>query len=168
MSRILKTVYLAGPIAGCTDGEANDWRRLIIEQLRPYGVIGISPLRCEPLHGKTYASAVDFLPDAKRERVDERFGTARAIASKNKFDVHTCDMGLFYLPRALNEKRPSYGTVIELAWTSMIQKPTILVTDDPNVSSHPVVGACASWILPTLDEAVDVITGILGDYAAFN
>ena len=160
----MKTLYLAGPIAGCTDREANDWRKDVGRRLRTYNIMGISPLRCEPLHGERYATPID-MAGLKTEQADPRFGTARAIASKNMFDVMNCDMTLCFLPLAICAQRPSYGTVIELAWAKMYGKPAILVTDDPYLGNHPVVGACASWILPTLDDAVDVVTGILGDYA---
>lgn len=151
-----KTVYLAGPIAGCDIGEANDWRRSVRSLLEPYNIEGISPLRCEPITGPRY------LP----EYADPKFGTARAIASKNVFDVRHCDMTLCYLPRELNERRPSYGTIIELAWAHIIGKPTILVSDDPYVRRHPVIQACAGWQLDTLDDGIEVVVGVLGDYAA--
>ncbi len=65
------TVYLAGPIAGCDKGEANDWRWHVAGKLRASGIVGISPLRCEPLVGERYMVGYE----------DPRFGTARAIAS---------------------------------------------------------------------------------------
>ena len=43
-----KYIYLAGPIAGLTEEEATEWRAEVRENL-PQGIIGISPLRCEPL-----------------------------------------------------------------------------------------------------------------------
>jgi len=150
----MKNVYLAGSIAGCDKGEANAWRSDIRVKLAAFDIAGISPLRCEPLIGERYGV----------EHEDPRFGTARAIASKNFFDVQTCDMTLCYMPRDLNERRLSVGTLIELAWAHALRKPTILVSDYPFLLSHPVVQANASWILPTLDSAVEVITGILGDY----
>ena len=37
-----------------TEEEATEWRNEVVSML-PYGIIGISPLRCEPLEeGKTY------------------------------------------------------------------------------------------------------------------
>lgn len=151
----MKSVYLAGPIAGCDQAEANDWRHTVQAKLRSHGINGISPLRCEPLIGDRYML----------NYADPKFGTARAIGSKNIFDVRHCDMTLAYLPREINERRLSYGTIIELAWAHMIGKPTILVTDDPAVREHPVVNVCAGWLLGTLDEAAEVLVGVLGDYA---
>lgn len=96
--------------------------------------------------------------------MDPRFGTARAIASKNLFDVQNSDITLAYLIRELNERRASYGTTIEIAWAKAFAKPVILVTDDPYLQEHPVMQACASWSLTTLDEAFDVIEGITKGY----
>ena len=151
----MKTVYLAGPIAGCDRGEANDWRAEVSKVLRDHGIRGISPLRCEPLIGDRYGTHFE----------DPRFGTPRAIASKNLFDVQSCDLTLCYMPRSLNERRLSIGTIIELAWAHARRKPTILVSDYPFIAEHPVVQASAGWILSTLTEATEVIIGILGDYS---
>ncbi len=150
----MKTVYLAGPIAGCDKGEANDWRRYVQDQISTAGIRGISPLRCEPIVGERYML----------NYADPKFGTARAIGSKNVFDVRHCDMTLAFLPREINDRRPSYGTVCELAWAHMIGKPTILVTDCPVLHEHPVISACSGWLLGTLDEAIEVILGVLSDY----
>jgi nucleoside 2-deoxyribosyltransferase len=85
----MKTVYLAGPIVGCNHAEANDWRKDFAARLKDCGITGVSPLRCEPLVGDTYPAS----------NGDPRFGTARAIGSKNVYDVRTCDMGVIYLSK---------------------------------------------------------------------
>lgn len=169
----MRTVYLAGPILHCTDAEASDWRRMVCNNLAPSHITGISPLRCEPIIGERY----------EIQYSDPKFGTARAIGSKNIFDVRTCDMTLAYLPRyqgtwdtmnPLDQSdenvmerlawHQSYGTIAELAWAHMAGKPTILVSNDPEVYNHPVLSACAGWVLPTLDDAIDVVIGVLGGY----
>ena len=114
-------VYLAGPVLGMTESMANDWRRKVADKLRPHGIIGISPLRCEPIHGPTYEAGYP----------DERFGTARAIMAKNMFDVKTCDMVLAYIPHPFQGEHHSWGTMQELAWGRAFDKPVILVSDDP-------------------------------------
>lgn len=151
----MKAVYLAGPVAGCDKGEANDWRHYVDSCLEGSRIRGISPLRCEPLIGDRYGVSYE----------NPRFGTPRAIASKNMLDVQMCDMTLCYLPKDLNERRLSVGTIIELAWAHALRKPTILVSDYEFIIEHPVVQACAGWVVATLDEGIDIVTGVLADYA---
>ena len=145
-------VYLAGPILGCTQSEANDWRHYVSATLAPHGVTGVSPLRCEPIIGERYGNG----------GTDPCFGTARAIASKNYLDVQSCALTLAYMPKTA---RLSLGTLIELAWAHSLRKPTILVTDDPLLTDHPVVQACAGWVLRDLDSAIEVIVGVLSVYS---
>lgn len=147
-------IYLAGPIAGLTKGEANDWRKYVIEKLSPHGIVGVSPLRSEPLIGERYNVVYD----------DPRFGTPNAIRAKNVIDVNTCNATLEFLPKWANDLRPSYGTVTEHGMSLALGKPIILVSDDPYVLKHPLVGDAAQWRLGTLDEAIDVIVGTFGVY----
>lgn len=148
------TVYLAGPIVGCTKGEANDWRIYVADKLANHSIIGVSPLRCEPLIGERYTLG----------NMDPRFGTAKAIGSKNNYDVHKCDMTLAYIPTPTEGRRHSWGTMCELSWAYILGKPGILVSDDADVRNHPVLNATAGWVLEDLDDAIDVIVGILGGY----
>ena len=149
-----KHVYLAGPILGCTGPEANDWRIGVDLKLRDLGIIGVSPLRCEPLIGERYTA----------EHPDPRFGVPRAIAAKNLFDVRSCDITLAYLPKPAPGRKQSYGTIVEVAWARAFGKQVILVSDDPFVLAHPVIDACVDWKLGTLAEAIDVCIGVLGGY----
>lgn len=170
-----KFIYLAGPILDCTEGEANDWRKKVSALLEPHGLVGISPLRCEPIHGERYATNY---PDPK-------FGTSKAIAAKNKYDVAACDMVFAYLPKVLtrhmiahkdngpgqslllpHQKRDSIGTILEIGWASSQQhsKPVILITDDEFIINHPVMAACNGWCLPTLEDGVEVAIGLLAGY----
>lgn len=148
------TAYLAGPILGCDRGEANDWRYDVAAKLKEHRIVGISPLRCEPLIGDRY----------NMNYTDPKFGTARAIGSKNYFDVQNCDMTLAYFPKPREGGYPSVGTICEVAWAYSLRKPAIVVTDDPFMAEHPVLNSCAGWLLLTLDDAVDVLIGVLGGY----
>ena len=142
-------VYLAGPIAGCNKSEANDWRAFVCGKLPP-GVVGVSPLRCEPLIGRRYKLAYD----------DPRFGTPKAIAAKNWFDSNRCDMVLAYLPKEISARRPSYGTIIEIGWAIAMRKPTLLVTDDPLVRDHPLIAANVPWVFDDFTAALETIEGL--------
>lgn len=147
-----KFVYLAGPIMGCTGPEANDWRRQVDSALKEHGIVGVSPLRCEPLIGERYTA----------EYPDPRFGVPRAISAKNRHDVQNCDITLAYLPKEMGKL--SIGTIIECAWANAYDKQVILVSDHPLCLNHPVLDSCVNWKLGTLEEAVEVCIGVLGGY----
>ena len=153
MSR--RYVYLAGPIAGLTEDEATGWRGYVREQL-PYRIEGISPLRCEPLaEGMTYTT-----PGA----VDKMWSDPRAINAKNWLDTESADLVLAYLPKEMNDRRPSIGTIIEIGWTIGLKKPLIVVSDDKQVLDHPLIECNAAWRFDNLDDAIEVIIGLFGDY----
>jgi nucleoside 2-deoxyribosyltransferase len=154
MATIPRTVYLAGPILGCYKHEANDWRFEVSVDLGSHNIIGISPLRCEPLIGEKYGVGY----------TDPKFGTARAIAAKNMFDTKTCDMVLAYMPTPPAGRLPSAGTICEIAWGHALGKPVILATDDPFIRDHPVINSCCNWVLDNLEDAVEVAVGILAGY----
>ena len=157
-----KFVYLAGPIAGCDRGEANDWRKDIQARFID-GIVGISPLRCEPLIKKRYDDPKEFA-EGKGQYKDVRFGTASAINGKNYLDTVSADLVLAYLSREMNERRPSYGTVMEIAWAIAMHKPIILVSDDPYLINHPLISENVSWIVDNFDDALDIIHGLFEDY----
>lgn len=150
-----RTVYLAGPILGCTGPEANHWRRDVAAILKTHNITGVSPLRCEPLIGDKYEGTYDS---------DPRFGTAKAIASKNLFDVKNCDITIAYLPKPPEGRTQSYGTLCEVVWAYAFGKPAIIVSDDPKIMSHPCIAVCAAWMVPTMEQAIDICIGILGGY----
>lgn len=145
---VKKYVYLAGPIEGCDEDEANGWR-LRVQNMLPHNIVGISPLRCEPL---------------KEICVDKMWTNPRAISTKNWYDTENCDLILAYLPKKLNERRPSIGTIIEIGWAIGLRKPLIIVSDDNYLINHPLIKDNSSWCLTNIDDAVEVIIGLFGDY----
>jgi len=82
------TVYLAGPITGETVSSANDWRQDMTERLARHGIIGISPLRAQPVHGERY----------DMHYPDPCFGMPKTIVAKNYLDVSRCDFVLAHFP----------------------------------------------------------------------
>jgi nucleoside 2-deoxyribosyltransferase len=150
------TVYLAGPIVGCDFDQANTWRWGVASALADHNILGISPLRCEPMIGDRYEAGY----------MCPKFGTAKAIGSKNRFDVRQCDMTLAFIPEPKGDLDwPSIGTICELSWAFADGKQTILVSDSQRIREHPVLNATAGWVLEDLDSAIDVIVGVLGGYA---
>lgn len=145
-------VYLAGPIAGCTEGEAKDWRRFVCDELRGSGIVGISPLRFEktgedgtyPLH---YNATV-----------------IKEFKAKNFLDIASCDLLLAFMPKEAGDKKPSYSTVIEMSRAHREGKPIILVSDDPQALRSTLIRAISGWVLSDLSEALKLIHGLFDDY----
>lgn len=152
-----KYIYLAGPIAGLNESEATTWRNYVNDRL-PYGVVGISPLRCEPLNEGMHYTEEGASP--------KLWSDPRAISSKNWLDTESSDLVLAYLPKEMNERRPSIGTIIEIGWTIGLKKPLIVVSDDDQILEHPLIQCNASWRLDNLDDAIEVITGLFSDYVS--
>lgn len=148
------SVLLCGPIGGCTWAEANEWRIAASVELAKHKIVGLSPLRAEPApaDGKKYDAAFGV----------HTMDVHRAVYSKNKMDIDMSDMVLFYLPKLINDRRPSYGTVWELGYAHGKQKPVVLVSDDPRVLGHPDLYCSASWVVNTLDDGVKVCIDMLG------
>jgi len=158
MSKIF--IYLAGPISGQTTENANDWRDEFTAKLRERNpnFIGVSPLRCEP-PGKDGIYSPSY--------PDERFGTPKVIACKNRMDVRLCHATLAYLP---DDK--SLGTISEVNWANEDEKPTIIVTGSARVRDNPVIQR-TPWIFHydhdlltyhAFDQALDVIEGLFEVY----
>lgn len=150
------TVYLAGPVSGLTELKANDWRWKMIERLEPFDIIGVSPLRCEMLSpgNEKYGT----------ESSEPCFGTYRAISSKNYFDIRNCDMVLAYFPEPeTTTLGASLGTIVEISRKCAMHGKESVIVVSPKFR-HPLVDACAGWWLSTLDEAFDVLVGVLSIY----
>ena len=55
---------------------------------------------------------------------------SKEILNQNKKDVLRCDIVLSYIPRKIESRRPSYGTIFELSFAHSIKKDIILVLSD--------------------------------------
>lgn len=159
-----KFIYLAGPIAGCSYKEATNWREAVVRDFLP-GITGISPMRL-----KEWCARTRKIGDVSqyKEITDETeyllTGESHAIRARDYNDVITCDMVFAYLPLVLNKRRPSWGTSIEIGWASANEKPIVLVTDDDNLTSHPLVRESAGWIVPSLEQGIAVVNSVFGAY----
>ena len=140
---VKKFVYLAGPIAGCSNQEINLWRQKCHAGFSG-GVIGISPYRAE------------------RENDDSE--SQKRVIMKNYMDTKNCDLILAYLPKEINYRRHSYGTTFEIAWGYSLQKPVVIVSDDIGVHDHPLMNMSGAMFWD-LEEAIDHINVLLGAYS---
>lgn len=152
---IKRYIYLAGAIYGVSYEEAIDWRTEIKSLFLP-GLIGISPMRM-----KEFLSGKEKIGHSYEH---DLLSNARAIWARDKMDVKTCDMIVAYMPRSINEKRPSTGTTVELGWADAFDKLIVLITDDPHLINHPLTGQAAGFIVPDIVRAAEVVNGVFGEY----
>lgn len=99
-------VYLAGPINGCSDSEAIDWRE-------------------ETKRALPHVTFVDPMARDYRGREDE---AVNEIVENDKADILSCDVVLAFCPR------PSYGTAMEILFAYENYVPVIAVVPDGPVS----------------------------------
>lgn len=91
---MIPTVYLAGPINGCTDEQATGWRDRARRVLQASGYMVFDPM------------ARDY-----RGRENEN---AAAIVEGDLSDIRACSHML------VNVERPSWGTAMEIALASRV------------------------------------------------
>jgi|TARA_B110000263_G_C14993815_1_gene367209 nucleoside 2-deoxyribosyltransferase len=137
-----KFVYLAGPIEGCDLNEITYWRKLCHQGFSDF-IIGVNPFRAE------------MDADTKESR--------KRIVMKNYMDTKNCDLIFAYLPKEINERRPSYGTTFEIAWGYSMQKPVVIVSNDKQVHNHPLMDMSGA-LFWNLEEAIDYVNILLGEY----
>ena len=90
-------VYMAGPIAGCTDEECKDWRNAIKE---------------------VFPNAIDPMVRDYREATGHYF---REVVDLDKRDMRKSDVVL------VNYVKPSVGTSMEVLYAWTIGKPIVVV-----------------------------------------
>lgn len=149
--------YLAGGIAGMKIVDAFNWRDDARRKLDMLGVNTLNPLRAK--------SQLHAAPRISTNFHDyESFGTfftSRAIMVRDFTDVKRCDALLVNL---LGAKKPSMGTIMELAWAYAFQKPAVVVIEEKGNphDDHPMVHEAIPFRVTNLDDGLSAIAIILG------
>lgn len=144
------TVYLSGPITGLTYVGATDWRDYAKAVLAPE-IDGLSPMRAKDyLAGEQALAAAGYSEKA--------LSCAKGITTRDRYDTTRADLMLVNL---LGAERVSIGTMIEFGWADAARVPIVLVMGDGNPHDHAMVREMAGFIVPTLDEGLDIVKAIL-------
>ena len=149
-------VYLAGPIAGIPGTDALEWRIKATLSLEERMIECLDPMRSkEEITGPERIST-NFNDYA----ISGPFFTAKGIMARDFADVKRCDALLVNL---LGAKKPSLGTVMELAWAYAMQKPVVVAMEsEGNLHDlHPMLHEAMPFRVETLDEAIDCVAVIL-------
>ncbi len=142
-------LYLAGPITGMSYGDCTDWRHAVASKL-PAHIVGVSPLR-----GAKYLAQEKAIADSYEHRP---LSSQKGITCICHMDVKRADM---VLVNFLGAEKISIGSVMEIAWADAHRKPLIIVMDEKNLHNYAMIRDVAGFIVPTLDEAVDIAIRVL-------
>jgi nucleoside 2-deoxyribosyltransferase len=144
-------VYLAGPIAGLTYDEGQNWRTYAQDVLASCGIAGFSPLR-----GKEFLRADGQIGTAVFEHA---LATDKGIMKRDSNDVRTSACVLVNFEHATHVSR---GTDMELAMAYILNIPVVVAcAADSPLLFHPMIRAAIDYRVDTLDEALDIVEVIV-------
>lgn len=127
MSEFEKTIYLCGPINGCTDEECRDWRELVKSKWE----------------GKT-------LDPMRRDYRGKEDDSVKEIVELDKIDVIDSDVIL------VNYDKPSVGTSMEMLYAFERGKLVVVVAKDGTRIS-PWMRYHSHQILGSFESAIDFV-----------
>jgi nucleoside 2-deoxyribosyltransferase len=151
-------VYLAGAIAGLAFDDATDWRHAAKLYLGERNIETLNPMRAKEALGSQNAGQISTnFNDYKQNGA---FFTAKGIMTRDSTDVRRADALLVNL---LGLKKPSLGTVMELGWAFILNKPCVVAIEaegNPH-DNHPMIHEAMPFRVTTLDEAFDSVAVLL-------
>ena len=119
-------IYLAGPIEICSEDEILVWRNYI--------------------SSKVSKDLTIIIPKY-------HLGSHEEIFENTRSNVEECDIVFAHLPKAINERRASYGTIFEIAYGHALKKRVMVISDDKFVHEHPVMNQISEMYY-SLDAAL--------------
>jgi len=147
----MSTVYLAGPIAGCSYDEAMDWRSDAATVLNAYGIDTLSPMRAkEALRDVAELSSWDYPEHGPL--------SSGSVYARDLFDVRRSDV---LLANLTGVDRVSIGTMFELGYATALTKYIVVVMEPENVHKHIFVSQSAGIIVSTMAEALRSIVIVM-------
>jgi nucleoside 2-deoxyribosyltransferase len=146
-----KSVYLCGQITGARFLDAKfGWREIVYEALTPYGITCFSPLRHLNIDEVSEDDTASMSPMGAETGV---LSTPRGLTERDRFDTFRSDIVFCNL---VDIEKISVGSMIELGWADAKRIPVLLCMEPGNLHEHAMVQALASWIVPTLEEGIQV------------
>ena len=138
----MKTIYLAGPIAGLTLKEATYWRDIATEYLEPLGYSVLNPMR-----GITLSNLNDILGFSHGNL------TPNEILERDLGDVREADIILACISEI------SVGTLFELGYAYALGKDLVIVLMGKmkHYNNHPFISETSTQF-NSLDRALEHIT----------
>ena len=128
-------VYLCGPMAGCSDEEAGDWRKAATLHLNSFGIHTLDPMDRDYRYTSYGDNPESTLPD---------------LVEEDKIDIEMSDVVL------VNYTKPSTGTAMEiiLAWQ---RAKRVIVVNPKGLQLSPWIWYHAHKVYGSMHEAYDHI-----------
>lgn len=128
----MKTIYLCGPINGCTDAEAKDWRDFV----------------------KRRAPQFNYLNPMRRDYRGKEAEAVNEIVTLDKIDIANSHALL------VNYDKPSVGTSMEV-YIAFSTGKLVVVVARPDAVISPWLRYHSHAIDHSFDDAINSITDIL-------
>lgn len=138
-----QTVYLCGPINGCTDDEATTWREKCKELLTPGSTSGLTP-------------NYDFLDPMRRDYRGQEGDCTPEIVDLDLIDVMNSDIIIACCPK------PSAGTSMEMYEAHRYQRKPVVTVIPEGVVVSPWVKRHSTKIVKSIEEACAWIVDTFG------
>ena len=151
----MDSVYLAGPISGCSYEGCTSWRAYVKEELLLAGIRSVSPMR-----GKEELADIKELDAVAYEGP---LVCPKGITTRDRWDATHCPLLFVNL---LGAERVSIGTVMEIAWADLLRTPIVLVMEPGNPHEHCILNEVIGFRTSTLDRGIEITKHILGDHYA--
>lgn len=135
------TVYLSGPMGGCTVEEMTVWRKYVESKLNSENVVCTLPTRS---FTKTHTP----------------HETDRWINRRDFFD---CTRASVVLVNLLGMKTLSIGTIMEIAWAYQKQIPVVVIVEPDGPQNHPMMKDSITQEARTLDEGIAFVKELLSE-----
>jgi len=145
-------IYLAGPIGGCDYAECTTWRKDWIEYFYcRYDAECISPMRDkEYLEDDECIDSVEYT---------DPLSCPKGVYARDRWDALRCDLLVVNL---LGARKPSLGSVMEIAWADAVGTPIIVIMEDEgNVHEHILINEACGFRVDTVDKARLLAASIL-------
>lgn len=149
-------VYLSGSMFQ-DHPEHETWRQHAAALLENAGVQTLSPYRGRSSRGEI-SKVGSYHYTESGAPIQNRL--ANLLVSRDLKDVQDCDILLVNL-QGTTGKRPSIGTISELAWAYLLNKPVVCIVDEETTEDdyykHPFMHQFVSQWVATVKEGVDAV-----------
>lgn len=136
-------IYVSRPISGCSYEDVVGWYDKAHKEFESMGYKVLQPMTGK----KALRNEIKF----KAHGYGTPSSTNHAIFERDKWMTEQCDVFITYLAEA---DIVSIGSMMELAWASLLGKHTIAVMKDGNIHKHAFVLEAADIVLPTYEDAI--------------